>query len=49
MPAAEPLGVCAGGVTEGGRDLPRALNLFVALVAALAVAAILFMLITELF
>jgi hypothetical protein len=49
MPAAESLGAWAGGVTEGGRDLPRAFNLFVALVAALAVAAILFMLLTELF
>jgi hypothetical protein len=37
-------------VTEGGRDLPtRAFNLFVGLVAVLAVAAILFMLVTELF
>jgi hypothetical protein len=49
MPAAEPLEACAGGVTEGGWDLPRAFNLFVGLVALLAVAAIAFMLLSELF
>jgi hypothetical protein len=49
MPAAEPREACAGGVTEGGGDVPRAFNVLVGLVAVLAVAAILFMLLSGLF